>query len=157
MGEAASGVATFRAYWRGAVPLYADRPAVRDDERVVTYAEFDALHAAIGAAAAARVPAGGVVGIVVPKRVWSLAAMFGVVNVARTALLLDPDDPPDRWHQHCTRVGAAFVLAESADRHDTVRTAGLMPLGADDVETRVDGGAAVSDDRSEERRVGKEC
>jgi len=108
MGEAASGVATFRAYWRGAVPLYADRPAVRDDERVVTYAEFDALHAAIGAAVAARVPAGGVVGIVVPKRVWSLAAMFGVINAARTAVLLDPDDPASRWRDHCTRAGAGF-------------------------------------------------
>jgi len=146
MGEGPSSTATFRAYWRGAVHEHADRPAVRDDERVLSYAEFDALQASIGAAVAARVPVGGVVGVVVPKRVWSLAAMFGVVNVARTALLLDPDDPPDRWHQHCTRVGAAFVLAESADRHDAVRTAGLMPLGADDVETRVDGGAAVSDD-----------
>ena len=142
MGEALDSTETFREYWREAVQQYADRPAVRDDERVLSYTEFDALQAEIGAAVAARVPVGGVVGIVVPKRVWSLVAMFGVINAARTALLLDPDDPPERWQQHCTRVDATFGLAEAADRHDAVRAAGLVPLGADDVDTD----ASVPDD-----------
>src|SRR6185436_5392417 len=134
MGEAGLTTA-FRDRWRGAAQEYADRPAVRDDERVLSYAEFDALQASIGAAVAARVPVGGVVGVVVPKRVWSLAAMFAAINVARTAVLLDPDDPPERWRQHCTRAGAAFVLAESADRHDGIRAAGLATIGADDVDS----------------------
>jgi acyl-CoA synthetase (AMP-forming)/AMP-acid ligase II/thioesterase domain-containing protein len=142
MGEADATTA-FRDRWRDAAQQHADRPAVRDDERVLTYSEFDALLGAIGAAVAARVPVGGVVGVVVPKRVWSLAAMLGVANAARTALLLDPDDPPERWRQHCTRVDATVVLAESASAHDAVRAAGLVPLGADDI----DFAAAAPDDR----------
>ena len=79
MGEADATTA-FRERWRDAAQQHADRPAVRDDERVLTYSEFDGLQGAIGAAVAARVPVGGVVGVVVPKRVWSLAAMLGVAN-----------------------------------------------------------------------------
>ena len=98
--------------WADSVSRFADAPAVRDDERVMTYAQFDALQHAIGAMVAAHVPVNGVVGVVVPKRVWSLAAMFGIARVGRSALLLDPAEPPERWAHHCARVDARVVVAE---------------------------------------------
>ena len=57
MGEAPSDPETFRALWRGAVAEYADRPAVRDDERVLSYRELDRLQDAIGAAFHGHPPA----------------------------------------------------------------------------------------------------
>lgn len=123
------GSALLRDRWAESVSRFPDAPAVRDDERVLTYAKFDALQRAIGTAVAARVPANGVVGVVVPKRVWSLAAMFGVASVGRCALLLDPGEPEERWAHHCARVYARVVVAEDAAILDRAAGVGFDVLG----------------------------
>lgn len=128
------GSALLRDRWAESVSRFPDAPAVRDDERVLTYAEFDALQRAIGTAVAARVPANGVVGVVVPKRVWSLAAMFGIASVGRGALLLDPEEPAERWAHHCGRVDARVLVAEDAAVRDQAAAVGFTVLGPDAVD-----------------------
>ena len=57
--------------------------------------------------------------------------------------MLDPDDPPERWRQHCTRSTQPSCSPSPASAHDAVRAAGLVPLGADDIDLA----AAAPDDR----------
>lgn len=56
---------TFRARFEDAARRYADRPALRDAERVLSYAELDRRQCSIGAALAARTEPGEAVGVVV--------------------------------------------------------------------------------------------
>lgn len=122
--------------WAEAVERHAGRPAVRDSDGVWTYAEFDRLQRRIGEAVAARVPPAGVVGVVVPKSAWSLAAMVGVVNAGRAAVLLDPDDPPERRRELCERAHAALLLAEDPAARHVGTEQGLAVLGPADVDRR---------------------
>lgn len=138
---------SFSQRWWEAGRRHADAPAVRDADTVLSYCELDDLSRAIGGTVAARVSPGAVVGVVVPKTVWSYAAMFGVVTGARTALLLDPTDPPDRWAAHCARAGATLACAEDEAARTALASVGLTVLGPDHV-------TSADDDRHGDRDGG---
>ena len=145
------GIGTFVSFtdhWRDAVARFDAAPAVRDVAEVVSYAEFDARMSAVGAAVSALVPVGAVVAVAVPKTVWSLAAMFGVSRVGRTALILDPGDPPERWSEHCLRVAATVAFSDDPAARGSLADLGLDVLGPDDLSGGADVAMAVPIDPS---------
>jgi acyl-CoA synthetase (AMP-forming)/AMP-acid ligase II/thioesterase domain-containing protein len=136
---------SFARCWQDAVQRSPNMPAVRDAHAVWSFAELDRRIGEIAAAATELGPPGSVVGVIVAKTAWSLAAMFGIARAGRTALLLDPDDPPGRWAENCARLDATVVLADDPAARALVGEVGLVSVdpssaprsGADDASVAV--------------------
>jgi amino acid adenylation domain-containing protein len=104
--------------FRRVARLHADRPAVREAGRAVSYAELEARAAAIAAALADRLAgASRDSPIVLFARAGSalFAAMLGTLDAGRFYVPLDPALPEGRLSAIVDTLDAAAVLAEDAE------------------------------------------
>lgn len=105
-----------------------EKVAFREVSGEVTFGALAARVWRLGAQVAARVPAGGMVGICLPKGIGCLVWMFGVLAVGRAYVLLDPSMPPHRLAKIVRTVSPVCVVAGAAQAA-MVREAALdVPL-----------------------------
>ncbi|MEV4399347.1 amino acid adenylation domain-containing protein [Nonomuraea sp. NPDC049607] len=105
------------------VRLAPGAPAVSHGARRVTYAELDALVAALaGRLSAAGVGPDTVVGLRAARSVELIAGMLAVGRAGGAYLPLDPAYPPERLRRMAADAGAALVLDE-----DDLREPGQAP------------------------------
>ncbi|PWJ06312.1 non-ribosomal peptide synthetase [Streptomyces sp. NWU49] len=92
-----------------------DALALRCGEDGVSYAELDAMTGSLAAALrAAGVTAGDLVGVLLRRGPWSVAAIEGVWRAGGAYVPLDPELPAERLRYMAEEAGLACVVAEPA-------------------------------------------
>ncbi|MFC9767726.1 amino acid adenylation domain-containing protein, partial [Rhodococcus jostii] len=88
-----------------------DAPAVRGEDRILTYAELDTWSTRLARSFLGRgIGTESVVALVIPRSVEMLAAMYAVVKSGAAVLALDPGHPADRIESLIHTASAALVV-----------------------------------------------
>src|ERR1700761_7011953 len=104
------------------------RPAVAVGERVLTYAELDALSNQVARALLSQgVAPGDRVGILAPKSAAAVVALFGVLKAGACYIPLDPKWPATRLSAILTDSGVSVVLADHASTRAAVALGASVP------------------------------
>ncbi|MET9666784.1 amino acid adenylation domain-containing protein [Streptomyces sp. NPDC006475] len=119
---APTGAATLHGLFEAAARRWADRPALRQGNDSLTYAELDARSNAIGAYLRARgVEAGSTVVVSMDRSLAWPAALLGILKAGAAYVPVDVRTPRDRYQHVLGDCGAVLVLGS--------RTGGPPPSG----------------------------
>lgn len=114
---------------------YADRAAVIDQSRELTYAELDAESDRWARLIADQDPApGGVVAILMEKSAYQVSAVLGVLKAGCAYLPLDASHPPARNSRIIADAGARIILTDRHDRVNGTMTQHCVVIPAPDVQ-----------------------
>ncbi|MFI6347345.1 amino acid adenylation domain-containing protein [Streptomyces sp. NPDC050560] len=120
-----AGAGTLTGLFTAAVARFADRPAVRDDRRALTYAELDLRSDAFAHTLRAHgVTADDHVGLWLERSVDVFVAILGILKAGAAYVAVDPRYPDARRDLMLTRGGVRLVVARPEWRE---RLAGLGP------------------------------
>lgn len=104
-----------------------DAVAIEQDDRVLTYRQLGELTAAVAAGfARAGVAPGDLVGIGLPRRVETVAALLATWSLGAGFLPLDPAHPPLRLSRQLESAGARYAVLPSG-----AEVPGCVALGLD--------------------------
>ncbi|MFV9454309.1 amino acid adenylation domain-containing protein, partial [Rhodococcus sp. NM-2] len=121
-----------------------DAPAVRCEDRILTYAELDTWSTRLARSFLVRgIGAESIVALMLPRSFEMLAAMYAVVKSGAAVLALDPGHPTDRLESLIDTASAALVVT-TADA-DLPAPAGVPVARFDDIDREARDAAPVTD------------
>ena len=115
---------------------FADEIAVLDDDGSCTYAELADRSRAIARLTLDHTTDRRPLAVVATKSSWTVAAMFAPLFSGHPTLLLDPDEPDDRWAGVSRRAEVGVVLQTPGSRSPA---AGTFDVGVHSVDDLVIG------------------
>src|SRR3954452_25633253 len=97
------------------VSQYPDRPAIRHDDRVLTYAELDAASGRVAALLGGRgVGPGDTVGLMLPNVAEFAVAYYGIVRAGATVVPMNPLLKEREVAYYLADSGARLLFADAS-------------------------------------------
>ncbi len=94
------------------VRAYGDRPAVTTRTETITYAELDRMANRLAHRLLEHGEAQSRIALLMEPRIAMYAALLGTLKAGRVAIVLNPDDPPERLRQLCDYAGISAILVD---------------------------------------------
>ncbi|WP_421726234.1 AMP-binding protein [Bauldia sp.] len=94
------------------VRAYGDRPAVTTRTETITYADLDRMANRLAHRLLEHGEAQSRIALLMEPRIAMYAALLGTLKAGRTAIVLNPDDPPERLRQLCDYAGISAILVD---------------------------------------------